>query len=132
MINEDHPEKSTYYCAICKQYHEYETLPQQTPKLSNENGLLLDTFAANDREITRHVFKQTHSILVQKMMKDYNEANNLNAAITYHEDEKLIVTNRVLRSIYLCVQNGVSLINMQNFVQLQRTHGEHLRSGKVQ
>lgn len=125
--NQQEPEKSTYYCAVCKEYHEYDTLPQHTPKLSNENGILKATFTENEKEISRHVFKQTHSILVKKMMKDYQIAQDMPPVIDYHEEPKLIVTNRVARSIYICVENGVSLINMQNFIQLQRTHGKYFK-----
>ena len=125
-INHEQPEKSTYFCSICRRYHEYETLPQMIPRLSNENGILLSTFAQNEREISRHESKQTHQILLRKMMKDYQNAQEESPTITYQEDPKLIVTNRVLRTIYLCVENGVSLINMKDIVHLQRVHGEIL------
>ena len=98
------------------------------PRLSQENGILFSTFAQNEREISRHESKQTHQILLRKMMKDYQSAQDLTPAITYHEDPKLIVTNRVLRTVYLCVENGVALTNMKDMVGLQRTHGEHFKT----
>ena len=125
-INEEEPEKSTYFCSICRRYHEYDILPQQVSKLAREDGILLKSYSENEREISKHETKQTHQLLLMKMMKDYQNAQEESPTITYQEDPKLIVTNRVLRTIYLCVENGVSLINMKDIVHLQRVHGEIL------
>lgn len=103
----------------------YDILPQQTSRLANEDGILLSSFSLNKNEISRHESLTVHKALIERMKEDQKYTlEELTPVINFQEDPRLVVTNRVVRSVYQSVKSGVSLNNMRHFIQLQRTHGK--------
>ena len=55
---------------------------------------------------------------------------DLTPITTFEEDPGLVVTNRVLRTVYQAVKSGVSLNEMRHFIDVQRINGKSFQIKK--
>ena len=124
-INKEHPEESKYFCGVCSKAAEHGILPQQQPALSNPDGVLYDDYNRNLDEITKHESTTVHKAIVNRLKKEAEwTSEDLTPILKHRETAQLLITNRVMRTLYTAVKSGVSINQFPAFIDLQRIHRE--------
>ena len=121
LINENRPFESKVRCKVCFHHgDEFGIVPRRRSSLMLEEGDMKSKISLNNRMIEDHAKLASHRLNMQELEKRKIDAlNNIN----HLEQPHLVVTNRIMRCVYLEVIKGLSFRSHADLVDLQVVNG---------
>ena len=118
---------SRFRCRTCHEYADiFNIRPQHRSLLSYAKGHLYESKNNNRNAIRYHEQSPGHSKIVERLQQSFDGTDFYNH-VAWNEEEHMVVTTRVMRSVYTAVRHlAASYNSMKYLITLQEQHGLNL------